>query len=485
MGDPSFTAQGGVTAWLVNRFKGNFTGILRDNSNNAIDQAQPTVQALLDPSRTLGAVLKGVGVTPTLAYTSVEIQPDGIILRGSLSVPPWQPVQVSFVQRQIVDAQGTLALQADALNSWVPGGAVKKYTWLGPGPMRPRVLATDEHRFIASFAEPGGSGPSRLCLVVYGSRISASGPPVEEDVHAVEGQCSVSLPVPPSLGGIEEARLRRLTVVLPRHPAVSASDPPPPPEVLGHIAPWVGAAGGASNMLVHFADGRSKPDLAPVLTARKSAVFGVAVVAHPQLQSNGLSDLGPNVAFAFAEDHDGEWARVFSVRDKPATLLIDPNGKIVWRHAGEPAEDELTAALDRHHVEGAMIRWGQLGLALGQGDRAPDFAFEFAPGHELVLRRLSGTPCVLVFWRSYAVCLEHLHELESLREREADRPALLAINSGEAPEQARKVFDEHGFQAVLVLDPTEEITSAYGVACWPTTISLDQDRIVQEIRYGR
>jgi peroxiredoxin len=349
-------------------------------------------------------------------------------------------------------------------------------------------LATDEHRFIASFEEPGGSGPSRLCLVVNGSRISASGPPVIEDVHAGQGQCSLLTPLPPSLAGMAEARLRRLTVVLPPHRPLASADSSPP-EVLGHLAPWVGSAGGASNMLVHFADDRSKLDLAPVLGALRartsnSAVFVVAVVAHGQLQSDGLSELGPNIAFAFAEDHDGEWADVFSVRDKPATLLIDPNGEIVWRHAGSPDEHELTAALDRYLVAGAMIRWGQLGVALEQGDRAPDFVFEFAPGHELVLHRLSATRSVLVFWRSYAACLEHLHELESLREREPDRPALLAINSGEPPEHARKVFDEQGFQAVLVLDPMEEITRDYGVACWPTTVSLDQHLIVEEIRYG-
>jgi peroxiredoxin len=493
VGDPSFTAHDGFWGWFINLIKGSFTGVLRDNSDSAVAQAQPTVQRLLDPSQTLGAVLGSVGVASTLAYTSVEIQTDGIILRGTLSVPPWPPVQVSFAQRNVTNAQGTLVRQADALNSWVPGGTVKKYTWLGQRVVRPVVLATDEDRFIASFDAPGGSGPGRLCLVVNGSRISASGPPVEEDVHAGEGQCSIVAPLYPAFPGIAEARLRRLTVVLPGHQRgalADSPDPPPPPEVLAQIAPWAGSIGGASNMLVHFADDRSKLDLAPVLGAiraktSKSAVSGVAVVSRGQLPSNGPSDLGPDAAFAFAEDHDGEWADVFSVRDKPATLLIDPNGETVWRHAGKLAEEELTAALDRYLVEGAMIRWGQIGLALGPGDPAPDFAFEFAPGHELVLHRLSGTRCLLVFWRSYPACLEHLRELESLREREADRPALLAINSGEPPEHARKVFDEQGCQAVFVPDPTEEITREYGVACWPTTITLDERRIVQGIRYGR
>jgi hypothetical protein len=82
--------------------------------------------------------------------------------------------------------------------------------------------------------------------------------------------------------------------------------------------------------------------------------------------------------------------------------------------------------------------------------------------------------------------LEALRDLQkALASTGNQGPVVLAINDGEASEVARRVAAENALSAIVVPDPRQDISSAYGVNIWPTTIFLDDRGMVSNIRYGR
>jgi hypothetical protein len=93
---------------------------------------------------------------------------------------------------------------------------------------------------------------------------------------------------------------------------------------------------------------------------------------------------------------------------------------------------------------------------------------------------------VLFFWRSnLKPCLETLRQLEGTINRASRRgPIVLAINDGEESELARKVGGENGPSTIVVPDPERQISLAYGVNLWPTTVFVDALGFVTDIRYG-
>jgi len=64
-------------------------------------------------------------------------------------------------------------------------------------------------------------------------------------------------------------------------------------------------------------------------------------------------------------------------------------------------------------------------------------------------------------------------------------PVLLAINDGDSTDVAARSFAQNGLPGILVTDPKRDISAAYGVTLWPTTVFLDAAGLVRGIRYGR
>ena len=137
-------------------------------------------------------------------------------------------------------------------------------------------------------------------------------------------------------------------------------------------------------------------------------------------------------------------------------------------------------------MAGGRRRYHPVSVAVGPGDRAPDFRFEFAPGHLTPLRRLRRQSATLVFWTSWAEpSLQELRRVEGLCADASDlEPLVLAINDGESPEHARAVFQANGFRSRLVVDPERAIARAYGVHCWPTTIEIGAHNRIWSVQLG-
>jgi len=65
-----------------------------------------------------------------------------------------------------------------------------------------------------------------------------------------------------------------------------------------------------------------------------------------------------------------------------------------------------------------------------------------------------------------------------------DAPLLIAINDGESGEFARGLAAIEEGEVIVVPDPARQTASAYGVTLWPTTVFLDAQGLVQEVRLG-
>jgi peroxiredoxin len=504
-------------------------GDIRTQRDQNIADNQPFVRDSLDVQNLggfLDALLKPPeqvpgGPTPqdvklTLAYTSSAITPSGIALSGSLDVPGWPPAHVEFQQIPAAPVGGphgaggiggTVPQGSDysALNSWIPGGTIKQFEWAYQWQAQPYI---DANRFvlippppgtIAEMATPGAaSGPRApgspigpastgllsayvpLCLTVRGLRYSSSGQAVQQ---LVSGSACGATTVP-VVQGVEVTPGGALMV------ALTQPGPSGHVEVVGHAVAQRDATGSNTpNRLVHFADDKTASSLGLLLDAvrgskRADAATAILAVLAPDQLTKAIYIPG----IIYAEDGTGAWARAFGVKtsERPLTLIARPKGGVAWQQEGQLDSGKLAAVLAKYLARTGPVAQGILGLSLRIGRSAPNFSFEPAPGQRATLRKIAGRPIILVFWKSTSkASLQAALDLQKTIGKTGRGPILLAINDGEAPELARRAALENGLMATLVPDPQRNISLAYGVNIWPTTVFLDASGLVTGIRYGR
>lgn len=169
-----------------------------------------------------------------------------------------------------------------------------------------------------------------------------------------------------------------------------------------------------------------------------------------------------------------------------ATYLIDARGSLSWKDEGDLNLEPLTAALDQHPTRTAPSAGSSSLSASGVERRPPTSFFEHAPGEQMFLSKLQGRQVQLLFWTtSSSACVAQLERLKSeATDLARQGTALLAINDGNEPDEARAVFAKHGLATGLVIDTKREISSLYNVNCWPTSILLSEMGQVIDVRFG-
>jgi hypothetical protein len=196
-----------------------------------------------------------------------------------------------------------------------------------------------------------------------------------------------------------------------------------------------------------------------------------------------LSSVRPLEGVMYADDA-GAWERLLEVRERPSTVLLDTSGAAVWRHTGDIGA--LAEVLRERLARGGRYTPEFIQPSLTIGQPSPNFLFEYGSGDRLTLRKLTGKPLALVFWRGASApsmaTLGNLHE--SFRDMGADAPLILAINDGESGEFARGLAAIEAGEMIVVPDPARQISRAYGISLWPTTVFLDEQGIVRDIRLG-
>ena len=428
-------------------------------------------------------------------YSSIDIRPAGIVLHGWLSLLAWPQPHAEFEQIPISNT-GPLGGAGigtgsgpdySALKTWIPGGTILKYEWKSLSPKTPSL--TEEHKFV--YINPGPAlttgtvsarlirGFQPLCVTVHGSRLTASGPVVRENVSTTV--CGVN-----SFPLFEEIATGALQPML----ALAQPDGEGRVDVVGHTeARAARGSGPPPNLLIQFAEPETAGRLGVLLDGLRDSGREDASAAVVAIMRNGELSKAPYVdGVTYAEDQDGEWERRLGIRvqRRPLTAVVSPQGKVLWTHEGELDAALLASALKEVLVRGHSAEPNLPPSALRLGQRAPNFLFEYAPGREVTLRKVAGRPVVIAFWRSTSrQSVDLVRELGQTASAEKESPLVLAINDGEPAELALKGAKENKLDAVIVTDPARSISSAYGVNTWPTTVTIDARGAIRGIRFGR
>ncbi|MEO5579892.1 MAG: redoxin domain-containing protein, partial [Gemmatimonadaceae bacterium] len=492
-----------TSSWIIDRFRGRGTTAIKKARNRALreSKASQTVRRMLSAHGNLGGFLGSLAKPPSevsapaqgfeLAYTDAEIRTSGIVLHGSLTASHFPAVHVEFEPISSGSAGGPLGVAGidpvpdqSALKSWIPGGTIQKYEWKSMGKGQPGLI--DENRFVRINPSPGAitstldtttvAGYRPLCLTIHGVRISATGP-------------VVALPVTATMCNIKSFPLLDAAFdgVL---PLIALAQPSPrgTVHVTGHtLARKAGSGKATPNLIVHFGNRNTASNLEVLMQAlRESGRGDTSTAVLAVLSPADLAEARYTEGVTFAEDTDGAWEQRFGVgiTRRPLTLIVPPGGKVAWEHEGEIDSPELAEALRKYLAAGAPVLPTMQPNSVRIGRRPPNFLFEYTPGREVTLRKMVGQAVKLVFWRSSS--RQSVEMACGVRPSDDGGAAalVLAINDGDPADRAKAVASEHKLSAILVADAAREISLAYGVTSWPTTVSIDALGLVTAISNG-
>jgi peroxiredoxin len=499
-----------TSSWVINRFKGAATSGIRGVRDQALSQsgALNTVRKMLSAEGNLGAFIDSLLQPPRknnapplpkgffLSYSSIEISPSGIALRGSMAVSPWPTPHVEFEQIPMNggDRFGAGLNEVghgpdySALKSWIPGGVVNRYEWKPLGQTQPGF--SDANRFVLLSQGPPAtmamaaevapvSGYRPMCVTVHGTRLSASGPVVAQPVQATI--CGVHLfPFPGDFG--QESGALSVAMVQPGSNGLV--------EVAGDTAALGAEAGRvAPNLIVHFGDRENSKNLEIIANALRDSRRGDASTAILAILPNEeLTQTKFREGITYSDDKDGGWSRRYGAdkAKRPFTLIVTPDGKIAWKQEGQLDAAKLTEALRASLARSGKVRPALKASSVRIGQIPPNFLFEYADRREITLRKMNGRPVAIVFWRSSSK--ESLAQIKRLEKQSSGAGenglVVLAVNDGEAEEMVRRFAKEQNLSALVVPDPARHISLAYGVNAWPTTFWIDDLGIARSIRIG-
>lgn len=496
-----------TSSWIVDRFRGGATSRISQVRDRALSEsgARSKVRRMLSAETNLGgffrSLLTPASTKPTppgppyrLSYSSVEIRTAGIILHGSLDVAVWPPPHVEFEQVPTSNsgrfgsgaAGGIVSFGPDysALNSWIPGGTIDRFEWGYLG--QPSSGHTDDKKFIyrrmttavlesAQFVPVSGYAP--LCLTVRGTRLSASGPVANQMVSG--GVCSFSSF--PLLDLVASSNGTTPTVLLTRAGTDGRV------EVAGRTPAATDIHGtGKPNLLVHFSGGNSGTrvdELSGALAASGRTDAPTAILLVLNRDDVTKSRHSPDVIYA--ENTDGEWSRHFGISGHrgPMTLIVDPQGKVAWKHEGAIDRSALAEVLRHALVKRSPVNASLIPQPVRIGHYPPNFIFEHAPKQELTLRKLGGRDAVLIF--IFGTTPEDLADLRAARSEIDKGTTVLVIATGRNAEQAEAIVKESGLDATGVGDADWKIAKAYGISISPTIVRIAAGGAATSVAYGR
>lgn len=461
----------------------------------AVDAANATVRETFNDARaTLVGALRDFDPAMDARYADVTITPDGVIARGEAGggfrLGPILSIDESD-DRTMLSAQ----------ESWIAGGHVDRFLWswvefAGPTPWSGEVRSLlDEHTF--TFPKPAAvSDASQICLRIEGIQRRSDGqrgPVGGGRICAVPGLPEVfEMPrwFPPVTVPVWQPDVPASAVlrdVISGHVSVQADT-----QLKGE--PGV-------NALVYFADWKGDRPLEILdrtleTLGRRSASL-VAIVVLPKGTFDmrrrefearldpGFGKAGARVVFT--EDDENGWSQAFDAKRMPSAFLLDTRRDFVWGSGDTLTAGELAGALQKHMRPAPAVRFKRVRLAVNAGDRAPDFLFAKSEGEQAALHRLRGRRVVLAFWQSWsAPCLRELDRLRHAHEEARDNPpAMIALHGGsddaasllETQKRLRLPFE-------LVPDERQRVAGVYGVRCWPTTVTLNEDGIIEDVQVG-
>lgn len=107
------------------------------------------------------------------------------------------------------------------------------------------------------------------------------------------------------------------------------------------------------------------------------------------------------------------------------------------------------------------------------GESRPALAGHGLDGRSWDLDALRGRPVLLNFWATWCgPCKQEMPSLQALAERQPGL-VVLAVNVRERAPRVQRYLQQAGLRLNVVLDPFGELTRAWAVDVFPTTILVD------------
>ena len=192
-------------------------------------------------------------------------------------------------------------------------------------------------------------------------------------------------------------------------------------------------------------------------------------------------------AFLLTEGGDG-------VRDiAGGQFLADLNELESLEQQISVLEDDPAAGAELAHLKARaeeLAEQTMLGYLPREGDApqvgalAPDFRLLDLQGNPVRLSEL-GRPAVINFWASWcAFCIEEMPDFQRVHELAGDDVAIIGINREESLSVAQRFSDETGARYMLLLDTEDDLGGVYRVIGMPTTLYVDSEGRVAEVRVG-
>lgn len=121
------------------------------------------------------------------------------------------------------------------------------------------------------------------------------------------------------------------------------------------------------------------------------------------------------------------------------------------------------------------------------GETIYEFAAQDLDGHTIRLSDYRGKPVMVNFWATWCPpCRMELPDFQqAYTAHQDDGLVILAVNQDEPDDVVRSYFyEENGFTFTPVLDTGSQISRAYGVYSFPTTVFVNPDGVVTAVHQG-
>lgn len=127
-------------------------------------------------------------------------------------------------------------------------------------------------------------------------------------------------------------------------------------------------------------------------------------------------------------------------------------------------------------------------VARGAGNTvaAPDFTLAKLDGQSVTLSELKGHPVLVNFWATWCPsCREEMPLLQQAHEDyQKDGLIILAVDIAEKPAIVQKFLNDNKLTFAVVLDRDSRVSSMYGIRLIPTSVLVDKDGNIREVKVG-
>ena len=135
----------------------------------------------------------------------------------------------------------------------------------------------------------------------------------------------------------------------------------------------------------------------------------------------------------------------------------------------------------------ALTLMPSISLALGAGDKAPDFAAPNLSGAGNVeLSKYRGKVVYLDFWASWCgPCLKAVPAIEEMRsEFPADHFQIVAVNLDQKKKKAMRFLKKNPVGYPSASDPAGRLPEQFGLETMPTSYLIDRDGVIRYVHRG-